>query len=377
MFSGLKLTVVPGMGLVGGVALLGLTAGCQPQTQPPTAAPKEASLPDSALALEAGSTNGMVWIPGGTFVMGYHGEEGLHPVTGEPIALRRGSLLAALDERPAHEVTVDGFWMDIHEVTNEEFTRFVQATGHVTTAERKPDPKDFPTLPPEEVLAAEAGSIVFNPPPGAVPLDSHLAWWTWVPGANWRQPEGPGSSLKGREQHPVVHVSWHDANAYAKWAGKRLPTEAEWEWAARGGLPGAKFTWGDELKPGDQWRANIWQGQFPNDNTLGDGFRITAPVKSFAPNGYGLYDMAGNVWEWCADWYRHDYYARSPRLNPQGPPQSESYDPNEPGAAKKVMRGGSFLCSDLYCSGYRPSARMKSTPDSSLYHAGFRCVRGK
>jgi formylglycine-generating enzyme len=377
MFSGWKFLFAPCLWLAGGISLLGLAVGCGPQSQPPAATPKETFAPASALSPEAGSTNGMVWIPGGTFVMGYNGEEGAHPVTGEPIAMRRGSLLAALDERPAHEVTVDGFWMDIHEVTNEEFARFVEATRHVTTAEKKPDPKDFPNVPAEQILAVEPGSIVFNPPPGDIPLDNHFAWWTWVPGANWRQPEGPGSGIKGREKHPVVHVSWHDANAYAKWAGKRLPTEAEWEWAARGGLTGAKFAWGDELKPGGQWRANIWQGQFPNDNTLGDGFRITAPAGSFTPNGYGLHDMSGNVWEWCADWYRHDYYARSPKNNPQGPPQSESLDPNEPDTPKKVQRGGSFLCSDLYCSGYRPSARMKSTPDTSLYHAGFRCVRAK
>jgi formylglycine-generating enzyme len=218
---------------------------------------------------------------------------------------------------------------------------------------------------------------VFAPPPGFVPLENHRAWWTWVPGANWKQPEGPGSDIKGREKHPVVHVSWRDADAYARWAGKRLPTEAEWEFAARGGLAGRRFVWGDELKPADQWQANIWQGTFPNDNTLGDGYRITAPVGSYEPNGYGLHDMAGNVWEWCSDWYRFDYYAQSPKLNPQGPSKDQSHDPNEPGAAKKVQRGGSFLCSDLYCSGYRPSARMKSTPDTSLYHVGFRCARSK
>lgn len=361
-----------------GIAALAVMAGCgQPElpgekVSPVTPTTKYAP---SQVRPEAGSTNGMVFIPGGTFIMGYNGEEGLHPVTGEPVALRRGSLLMAMDERPAHEVTVDPFLMDAHEVTNEEFTNFVEATGYVTTAEKRPDPKDFPNVPPEQILAVEAGSIVFNPPPGDVSLDNHFAWWTWVPGANWKHPEGPSSTIKGREQHPVVHISWYDADAYARWAGKRLPTEAEWEWAARGGLKDGKFVWGNELKPADQWQANIWQGSFPNDNTLADGYRITAPVGTFKPNGYGLYDMAGNAWEWCSDWYRHDYYAVSPKSNPQGSTKEESNDPNEPNTPKKVQRGGSFLCSDVYCSGYRPSARMKSTPDTSLYHAGFRCVR--
>jgi formylglycine-generating enzyme required for sulfatase activity len=295
------------------------------------------------------NTNDMVWIPDGTFWMG--SEDGLP------------------DEKPVHQVTLGGFWMDKTEVTNEQFEHFVRATGYVTLAERKPDPKDFPGAPPENLVP---GSVAFSPPPGEVPLENHYAWWRYIPGANWRQPEGLGSNIKSREKHPVVHVCWEDAMAYAKWEGKRLPTEAEWEYAARGGLDRQPFVWGKDQAPGGKWLANIWQGRFPNENTLADGFRGTAQVGAFPPNGFGLHDIAGNVWEWCLDWYRPDYYANSPGKNPPGP--SDSFDPNEPGLAKKVMRGGSFLCSDLYCTGYRPSARMKSSPDTGLSHTGFRCV---
>lgn len=295
------------------------------------------------------NTNEMVWIPGGSFWMG--SRDG-HP-----------------DEQPVHKVTLDGFWMDKTEVTNAEFERFVRATGYVTVAERKPDPRAFPGVPEENLVA---GSVVFMPPPGQVSLENHYAWWQYVPGANWRHPEGPGSSIVGRENYPVVHVCWDDAVAYAKWAGKRLPTEAEWEYAARGGLDRQPYIWGSELVPDGEWQANIWQGRFPNQNTLEDRFRETAPAGTFSPNGFGLHDMAGNVWEWCADWYRPDYYAQSPEKNPTGP--SDSFDPNEPGLPKRIMRGGSFLCSDLYCTGYRPSARMKSSPDTGLSHTGFRCV---
>jgi formylglycine-generating enzyme required for sulfatase activity len=298
---------------------------------------------------------GMVWIPGGVFWMG----------SGNP---------GMKDAHPLHQVRVDGFWMDQTAVTNARYAEFVKATGYVTVAERKPDAKDFPGAPPENLVP---GSVVFTPPPGPVPLDQHLRWWQYIKGANWRCPEGPGSDLKGRENHPVVHIAWDDAVAYAKWAGKRLPTEAEFEFAARGGLDRKRYAWGDELKPGGKWVANIWQGRFPYENTMEDGYRGAAPVKSFPANGYGLYEMAGNVWEWCSDWYRPDYYRTlaalaAPARNPQGP--LDSFDPGEPGVAKHVMRGGSYLCTDQYCTAYESGARGKGEPSSGTNHLGFRCV---
>jgi formylglycine-generating enzyme required for sulfatase activity len=292
----------------------------------------------------------MAWIPPGKFTMGAN--------DGMP------------DERPLHDVKVKGFWMDRTEVTNDQFARFVEATGYVTTAEQKPDPALFPGAPAENLVP---GSVVFTPPERVETLNDHMQWWSYVPGANWRHPEGPHSDIKGRGGHPVVQVSWFDAVEYAKWAGKRLPTEAEWEFAARGGLEQNPYPWGRELFPKNGWMMNIWQGQFPKQNTALDGFPTTAPVGSFPPNSYGLLDMAGNVWEWVADWYRPDYYSRSPHANPQGPPDSD--DPAEPGVAKRVGRGGSFLCSDMYCKGYRPSARQKTSPDTGLNHTGFRCVK--
>ena len=296
-------------------------------------------------------TTGMVYLPGGTFRMG--------AAEGNP------------DEQPVHDVTLDGFWIDTTEVTNEQFARFVEATGYVTVAERTPRPEDYPTVPPSELAA---GSIVFTPPPGEdVPLNNHLVWWQYVKGADWRHPEGPDSNLQGREKHPVVHVAHEDAEAYAKWAGKRLPTEAEWEYAARGGLAGQTFVWGSEFLPNNQWRANIWQGKFPSQNTKEDGYVATAPVGSFPANGFGLYDISGNVWEWCADWYHPQYYQVSPVRNPQGPPAG--YDPNEPGVKKRVQRGGSYLCSDVYCTAYRPYRRGKGAIDTGTNHLGFRCVR--
>jgi formylglycine-generating enzyme len=297
----------------------------------------------------ASSTNGMVWLPGGTFWMG--------TTNGVP------------DEMPMHQVTVDGFWMDRTEVDNEEFAKFVEATGYVTVAERAPNRGDFPDADPKLLVP---GAVVFSPPSQAVPLNDASAWWRYVPGANWRHPQGPDSSLSGREKYPVVQVAWDDAAAYARWVGKRLPTEAEWEYAARGGLDRQPFAWGGEQTPSGHWPANIWQGHFPNQNTADDGFAGLAPVGSFAPNGYGLYDMSGNVWEWCADWYRPDYYTHSPEKNPPGP--ADSFDPNEPAAKKRVQRGGSYLCNEVYCTGYRASARMKCTPDTGLSNTGFRCV---
>jgi formylglycine-generating enzyme required for sulfatase activity len=308
-------------------------------------------IPSSAPSADQSWTNGMVWIPRGEFPMGSD--------TGQP------------DEQPVHEVALDGFWMDNTEVTNEQFERFVRATGYITIAERKPNPADFPDAQPEMLVP---GSVCFNPPRDPISLNNHYVWWKWVPGANWRHPEGPSSSIQDRAKHPVVHVAWHDALAFCQWAGKRLPTEAEWEWAARGGsdhLPASE----QDMAATNKWRGNIWQGEFPALNSTADGFRITAPVATYEPNGYGLYDMAGNVWEWCADWYRHDYYSKSSKQNPVGP--ESSFDPNEPQTPKKVQRGGSFLCSDVYCKGYRPSARGKGALDTGLSHLGFRCVRSR
>lgn len=291
---------------------------------------------------------GMVWVPGGWFWMGDE----------------------TFGDAPPHLVYVDGFWMDKAEVTNAMFERFVKETGYQTVAERKPDPKDFPGVPPEKLVP---GSIVFTPPKEPVPLNQPYHWWQYVAGASWRAPEGPQSDLKERANHPVVHTCWEDATAYAKWAKKRLPTEAEWEFAARGGLDRKPFTWGDQLTPGDKWQANIWQGDFPHENSKKDGYARTAPVGSFPSNGYGLQDMAGNVWEWCADWYHPDYYKVSSEKNPRGP--DSSHDPHEPGIPKRVQRGGSFLCSDQYCIRYRPGGRGKGAVDSGQSHAGFRCVR--
>lgn len=299
---------------------------------------------------DAPSTKGMIWVPAGEAQLGSQ--------RGDPDA-------------PLHTVRISGFWIDAAEVSNKEFQKFVDATGYVTIAEQTPKAEDFPTVPKDKLVP---GSLVFTPPPTAVDLRDFWTWWTYVPGASWRQPEGPGSTILGREDHPVVHVSWHDAQAYAKWAKKRLPTEMEWEFAARGGLDQKTYVWGDEQKVSGRWPANIWQGDFPQRNSQEDGFLTTAPIRAFPPNTLGLYGMSGNVWEWCADWYHPRGYGDPSKaaVDPCGP--KVSFDPDEPGAGKRVQRGGSFLCSDVYCLGYLPGTRMKSTPDTSLCHTGFRCV---
>jgi formylglycine-generating enzyme required for sulfatase activity len=307
---------------------------------------------------------GMVWIPGGEFTMG------------------TDSTLGWPDEKPAHRVRVDGFWMDETEVTNAQFQEFVEATGYVTTAEQPPSLDEImrqmpPGTPPPPKEKLVPGSLVFQPTSGPVDTRDFSQWWYWTPGADWRHPEGPDSSIAGRDSYPVVQVSWDDAIAYANWAGKRLPTKAEWERAARGGLDSKLYTWGDEPFSESKPQCNIWQGSFPWKNTAKDGFEGTAPVRSYAPNGYGLYDMAGNVWEWCADFYDSGLYgsraaAQQIAVNPQA---QRSFNAANPFQVQRVQRGGSFLCNDSYCSRYRPSARHGCSPDTGMSHVGFRCVQ--
>jgi sulfatase modifying factor 1 len=317
---------------------------------------------ESAAPVSANSTtppgtapDGMVWIPGGTFWMGCDDCD-------------------MPDSQPVHLVTVDGFWMDRTPVTNAQFAQFVKATGYLTVAERKPNPRDYPGVDPSKLVA---GSAVFSPPAKDVALDDITQWWGYVPGASWKHPEGPGTSIEGREEHPVVHIAWEDAVAYSKWAGKRLPTEAEFEFAARAGMDRNRYAWGNDLKPGGAWAANIWQGRFPTNNLAEDGYERTSPVTAFPTNGFGLYDVGGNVWQWCADWYRPDYFAtlaaNGVARNPQGPP--DSYDPHEPRVRKRVQKGGSFLCSDRYCSRYLVGSRGRGAVDSGGSNTGFRCVK--
>jgi formylglycine-generating enzyme required for sulfatase activity len=299
---------------------------------------------------------GMQFVPGGSFWMGCTGCPGM------PDAL------------PEHAVVVDAFWMDATPVTNVQFAAFVKATGYVTVAERPLNPEEFPGVPKEDL---KPGCVVFTPPGHDVPLDDHTAWWRYVKGASWKHPEGPTSDLRGRADHPVVHVAYEDAEAYAKWAGKRLPTEAEFEFAARGGKDRQPFSWGDQLKPGDKWAANVWQGRFPAENSVADGFVGTSPVRAFPANGFGLHDMGGNVWQWTSDWYRPDTYAKLAEKgvahDPKGP--ADSFDPQEPGAKKRVQRGGSFLCSDRYCQRYYVGSRGKGEISSGTSNLGFRCVK--
>ena len=312
---------------------------------------------------QSGINTGMMLVPGGDFIMG---EE---------------RSFADPDEAPSHPVRVKSFWMDITEVTNAQFAEFVKATGYLTLAERKPDWEELSKMlppgtpkPPDSVLVP--ASLVFQA--STVPVDMHDygQWWKWVPGADWKHPEGPGSDITVKENYPVVHISWIDAMAYCKWAGKRLPTEAEWEWAARGAFSNPIYPWGNEHINNGQPKANSWEGKFPYYNEKKDGYYGAAPTKSYAANAYGLYDMSGNVWEWCSDWYDGDYYRTlfpNLSIDPTGPIKSN--DPADPMTPKKVLRGGSFLCNDSYCSGYRVARRMKSSPDTGLQHTGFRCVK--
>jgi formylglycine-generating enzyme required for sulfatase activity len=313
-------------------------------------------------AHEAG-TKGMIYIPGGKFQMGGDNSQ------------------AAADEYPKHEVEIDPFWMDSTEVTNKQFAEFVKATGYVTTAEKNLDWNEIKkTLPAGTPKPADsmllASALVFSPTIGPVDLNNYGAWWTWQRGADWRHPQGPASSIKGKENYPVVQVSWDDAQAYCKWAGKRLPTEAEWELAARGSLKDNIYPWGNEHVNAGKAKTNSWEGDFPYRNHKKDGYLRLAPAGSYEPNRFGLYDMAGNVWEWCSDWYGADYYktlGKATTMNPQGP--DKSFDPEEPYTPKRSLRGGSFLCNDSYCSGYRVSRRMKTSPDTGSEHTGFRCVK--
>lgn len=312
---------------------------------------------------------GMVWIPAGEFTMGTDDRKSMP------------------NERPAHRVKLDGYWIDRHDVTNAEFRVFARATGYRTVAERKPDWEEIkkqvpPGTPKPDDSMLVAGSLVFSPPDHAVPLNDLSGWWRWAPGADWEHPDGPKSDIVGKDDHPVVQVAWEDAVAYAKWAGKRLPTEAEWERAARGGVEGKRFAWGDELTPkGADGRprqmANIFHGEFPFRNTAEDGYAARSPVGAFPANVFGLYDMAGNVWNWCSDIYRADVHedaaSRGMCENPPGP--SKTFDPTDPYVPeKRVIKGGSYLCHVSYCESYRPSARRGTPPDTGSSHVGFRCV---
>ena len=350
--------------------------GCNARDEVGIAKQPESPSLGSASQPRVSISKGMAWIPPGVFKMGWAG--------------------GPQDEAPVHQVKLDGFWMGVHEVTNDEFAKFIAATKYVTLAEQVPtaeslgiSPEEFANIPKGNIVA---GSIVFTPPSQDIPvnmLKQHNMWgkwWKYVGGTNWQHPDGPESSIAKRGNHPAVHINWDDARAYCAWltantgVKHRLPTEAEWEYAARGGLDGKEYVWGEKQQPGKKPLANIWHGRFPRENTDteegGDGFYGTAPVGTFPPNNYGLYDVAGNVWEWCADWYAPGYYGDSPVKNPEGPLQQDSFDPNDGRnrIPKRIQRGGSYLCTDLYCGAFRPSRRMKNTPDSGSQHSGFRVV---
>jgi len=300
----------------------------------------------------------MIWIPGGEFLMG---SDDHYP-----------------EEAPAHRVSVDGFWIDRFQVTNTQFQKFVAATGYVTLAQRAPNPADYPGAHPDMLVPS---STVFVQPKVPVDLSNHYNWWRFVPGADWRHPRGPDSSIKGKSKHPVVHVAFEDVEAYAAWAGKQLPTEAEWEFAARGGRDAVEFAWGNELLPDGRFMANTWHGDFPLTNHMPDGFKWTSPVGTFPANGFGLYDMIGNAWEWTTDWFgdRHMVtHACCTVTNPLGGERDTSYDPAELAQGlripRRVIKGGSHLCAPNYCRRYRPAARMPQTIDTSTSHLGFRCI---
>jgi len=320
----------------------------------------------SRFAPKVDAPEGMVWIPGGEFMMGTNEKDAYQP------------------EKPAHPARVTGFFIDVTEVTNTQFKKFVDATAYITVAEKKPEWKDLKKqLPPDTPKPSEEqlvpASLVFVPPNTTITVNDIFQWWKFVPGADWKHPEGPNSNIDNRMNHPVVHIAYEDAIAYCKWAGKRLPTEAEWEFAARGGLVQNRYAWGDQFKCNGKNMANTFQGKFPEGGLAEDGFLKTAPVCTFPANGYGLHDMIGNVWEWCSDWYDSEYYKKidaSKTLdNPKGPEKWN--DPREPYAMKRVTKGGSFLCTDNYCSNYRPASRRGTAYDSGASHIGFRCVKDK
>jgi formylglycine-generating enzyme required for sulfatase activity len=347
-----------------GVARIG-GGGQSPESKPKDGAANFAPTIPNKSEPPGPAPDGMVWIPGGEFSMGNEDPRG--GVCGGPDGMN--------DARPIHRVYVDGFWMDKTEVTNAQFEAFAKATGYVTIAERAPTKEEFPTAPPENLVA---GSTVFTPPPAKVPLDTLYRWWRYQKGASWRHPLGPDSSIDGKANYPAVHIAYDDALAYAKWAGKRLPTEAEFEFAARGGLSGKLYPWGDEFRPGGAFMANTYQGEFPVSDTGEDGFIGIAPVAQFRPNGYGLYDVSGNVWEWTSDWYRPDTYLLLAAKgvvarNPTGP--EASLDPTAPKEKKRVHRGGSFLCTDQYCTRYMVGTRGKGEISTGANHLGFRCVK--